>query len=63
MTLEDEFLGFIKAVYPDPPLPQSAQWKQLRDAFYGGALVYARHPRGTFELDLQYKLAELKAGV
>ena len=34
--IQEEFDGYIKSVYPDPPKEGSDQYEQLRDAFFGG---------------------------
>lgn len=40
MTLQEEFDKMITATYaPVVPCKSSEQYKQLRDAFFGGALV------------------------
>ena len=63
MTLEQEFEHFVERVYGgDPPHRSSPQWKQLRDAFYGGCLI-AYTSSEDFTLDLNYRYKELKAGL
>ena len=62
MTLEEEFVHYVEKIYPDPPARSTDQWRQLRDAFYGGCLV-AYSSREDFSLELQYRHKELKAGI
>ena len=56
-TLQEHFDIFVRSVYPDPPTPNHEnkairdQYEQLRDAFYGGALV--AHDGGSYIAELR----------
>lgn len=54
MTLEEEFLEFIRRSYLILPHPESKQFRQLRFAFFAGALVAAT-------MDNKQRDAELRA--
>jgi len=62
MSLDEHFVGYVNAVYPDAPEPKSEQYQQLRDAFFAGCLI-AYTQDEDFSLDLQYRQKELHAGL
>lgn len=48
-TLNAEFENFIACVYTDPPQQGSEQFMQLKQAFFGGALIANRSPNDFSE--------------
>jgi hypothetical protein len=38
-AIQEQFDGFMRDIYPSPPKEGTDQYEQLRDAFFGGALI------------------------
>jgi hypothetical protein len=43
-TIAQEFQSFLEGSFPDQPTPGTAQYQQLRMAFFAGALIGAVVP-------------------
>jgi hypothetical protein len=51
--LQEEFDEMIRRTYPDPPKEGSRQYEDLRDAFFGGALIASVHGEDLVKPELE----------